>query len=145
MVALLNIPESQSIALHICLWIAGGSREFRPSPGIAKALGFSYNHFAKIVQRLVHGGLLESERGPHGGIRLAREPKAISLLDIYKAAGGQPLQPHRCMLDPAVCAGYACKLGLLIERENIRLQQMMKETTLESLAQTLDKSQLETT
>jgi|GEM_PF-305308 len=137
---LLNIPESMSIALHTCLWIADSDRTFRPSAKISKDLGFSYNHFAKIVQRLVHAGLLETERGPRGGIRLAREPKAISLLEIYNAAGGEPLRPHRCLLDPKVCQGRACALGHLIEKENDRLHQKMKETTLAGLARSFDRS-----
>ena len=143
MPGLLNIPESMSIALHTCLWIVDDPRAFRPSPAIAKELGFSYHHFAKVVQRLVHAGLLETERGPKGGIRLARDPKAISMLEIYAAAGGEPLRPHRCLLDPQICAGRACALGRLIESENDRLHKTMKQTTLAGLARSFDRSKLE--
>jgi len=139
----LNISDAFSIAIHTCLWIADGDQTFRPSPKIARKLGFSYNHFAKIVQRLVHAGLLETERGPKGGIRLARDPKSITMLDIYETAGGEPFQPHRCLLDPSVCKGCACALGHLIEQENTRLYKKMKETTLAGLARTFDKSKLE--
>jgi Rrf2 family protein len=144
MPGLLNIPEGLSIALHTCLWIADGGRAFRPSPEIAKNLGFSYNHFAKVVQRLVRAGLLQTERGPKGGIRLARKPKAITMLDIYKAAGGEPLRPHRCLLDPKICAGRACAFGLLVEKENNLLHRKMKQTTLAGLARSLDRTQLVT-
>ena len=144
MPGLLNVPEGLSIAIHTCLWIAdAGDRPFRPSPEIAKNLGFSYNHFAKVVQRLVHAGLLETERGPKGGIRLARDPKAVTMLDVYEAAGGEPLRPHRCLLDPKICAGRACALGRLIESENHRLYQAMKQTTLADLAHSFDRSKLE--
>ena len=142
MPGLLNIPEGLSIAIHTCLWIADGDRSFRPSPKIAKELGFSYNHFAKVVQRLVHAGLLETERGPKGGIRLARDPKAVTMLDVYEAAGGEPLRPHRCLLDPKICAGRACALGRLIESENDRLHKTMKQTTLAGLARSFDRSQI---
>lgn len=144
MPGLLNIPEALSIALHTCLWIADGNRTFRPSPEIAKNLGFSYNHFAKVVQRLVRSGLLETERGPKGGIRLARDPRSISMLEIYKAAGGEPLHPHRCLLDPKICAGRACALGRLIEAENQRLYKTLQQTTLAGLARSLDKTLLTT-
>ena len=142
MFGLLHIPESLSIALHACLWIADGDRAYRPSPKIAKELGFSQHHLAKIVQRLVHGGVLETERGPHGGIRLARPAQNITLLDIYEAGGGPPLHPHRCLLDPKICGGRACSIGRLIEQENGRLHKTMKHTTLASLASSLDKTQL---
>ncbi|NLG35711.1 MAG: Rrf2 family transcriptional regulator [Lentisphaerae bacterium] len=143
MPGLIHIPESTSIALHLCLWIGDGDRAFRPSPALAKELGFSYHHFAKVVQRLVHAGLLETERGPKGGIRLARDPKAIAMLDVYAAAGGEPLRPHRCLLDPNICAGRACALGRLIESENDRLYKTMKQTTLAGLARSFDRSKLE--
>ena len=143
MPGLINVPEAQSIALHVCLWIADGNSAFRPSPAVAKSLGFSYNHFAKIVQRLVRAGILQSERGPKGGIRLARPPASISLLDVYQAAGGDPLRPHRCLLDPKICAGRACALGHLIESENDRLHKTMKHTTLAGLARSFDRSKLE--
>ena len=143
MPGLLNVPESMSIALHTCLWIADGERAFRSSPKIAKELGFSYNHFAKVVQKLVHAGLLETERGPRGGIRLARDSKSPTLLDIYEAAGGAPLPAHRCLLDPSVCKGCACGIGRLIEQENARLHKKMKETSIASLVRSLDKTQLE--
>lgn len=143
MPGLLNVPESMSIALHTCLWIADGERAFRSSPKIAKELGFSYNHFAKVVQKLVHAGLLETERGPRGGIRLARDPSEVTLLHIYDAAGGSPLPAHRCLLDPSVCKGCACGIGRLIEQENARLHKKMKETSIASLVRSLDKTQLE--
>lgn len=143
MPGLIHIPESTSIALHLCLWIGDGDRAFRPSPALAKELGFSYHHFAKVVQRLVRAGLLETERGPKGGIRLARDPKAIAMLDVYAAAGGEPLRPHRCLLDPNICAGRACALGRLIESENDRLYKTMKQTTLAGLARSFDRSKLE--
>ena len=143
MPGLLNIPESMSIALHTCLWIVDDPRAFRPSPVIAKELDFSYNHFAKVVQKLVRAGILETERGPRGGIRLARDPQAVSMLEIYEAAGGEPLRPHRCLLDPKICAGRACALGHLIESENERLHKTMKSTTLASLLRSFDKTQLE--
>ena len=143
MPGLLNVPESMSIALHTCLWIADGERAFRSSPKIAKELGFSYNHFAKVVQKLVHAGLLETERGPRGGIRLARDSKSLTLLDIYEAAGGAPLPAHRCLLDPSVCKGCACGIGRLIEQENARLHKKMKETSIASLVRSLDNTQLD--
>ena len=143
MPGLLNIPEGLSIALHTCLWIADGAHTFRPSPQIAKELGFSYNHFAKVVQRLVHAGLLETERGPRGGIRLAREPKEVTLLEIYAAAGGAPFRPRHCLLDPSVCRGCACGIGRLLAKENRRLQKTLKQTTLASLARSFDKTRLE--
>ncbi len=143
MPGLVHMSDALSIALHTCLWVSDGDQGYQPSSRIAKELGFSYHHFAKVVQKLVHADILETARGPHGGIRLAGNPCDLTLLDIYTAAGGEPLTPHRCLLDPSICKGRACGLGLLIEEENQRLLKKMEETTLEALALSLDKSKLE--
>jgi Rrf2 family transcriptional regulator, nitric oxide-sensitive transcriptional repressor len=143
MPGLIHISEALSIALHTCLWVGDGDKEYQPSPKIAKELGFSYHHFAKVVQKLVHGGILEAARGPHGGIRLACNPRELTMLDIYTAAGGEPLLPHRCLLDPSICKGRACGLGQLFEEENQRLYTKMNTTTLEALTHSLDKTKLE--
>ena len=111
---------------------------------IAKTLGFSYNHFAKIVQRLVHAGILETERGPRGGIRLAKDPRQITLLEIYEAGGGESRHSHQCLLNPRVCPGHACALGRLIDKENLLLHRQMSKTSLASLAGSFDRSKLET-
>ena len=43
-------------------------------------------YLSKIFQRLVESGIVESKRGYKGGVRLAREPGKISLLEINAAA-----------------------------------------------------------
>lgn len=46
----------------------------------------------RLLGELNRAGLISAERGKHGGFRLARSPRQISLLDIYRAVmGGQPL------------------------------------------------------
>lgn len=40
---------------------------------------------AKVVQRLVRGGLARGSRGVRGGYRLARDPRGISVLDVIDA------------------------------------------------------------
>ena len=66
------------------------------------------------------------------------------MLDVYEAAGGEPLRPHRCLLDPKICAGRACALGRLIEIENDKLHRQMAKTTLAGLARSFDRTKLET-
>jgi Rrf2 family protein len=44
---------------------------------------------AKILQRLVASGLLESELGAGGGYRLVRDPDTISFLELSEAVEGR--------------------------------------------------------
>ncbi len=139
MLGLLNISEAMSIALHTCACLAEEPDRFHSARQISKRLGFSAHHFAKVVQQLVRAGLLETERGPAGGAKLARTPDAITLLEIYVAAGGSP-DIKGCLLKHDICAGQSCALGKLMAAENQRLIDLLKTTTLASIVRSLKRN-----
>jgi len=58
---------------------------------IAESHGIPPELLAKILQRLVKGGLLLSHHGTNGGYVLARHPRTISAYDVIKAIEGPPL------------------------------------------------------
>jgi Rrf2 family protein len=133
MTGMLNISEATSIALHLCVALAGAGSGFHPTSTISRLLGFSSNHSAKVVQMLVRAGILETGRGPAGGARLAKAADQITLLDVYAAAGGDP-KPSGCLLNHAVCRGDGCILGKTFREENERLFSLMKRTRLSTIA-----------
>jgi Rrf2 family nitric oxide-sensitive transcriptional repressor len=51
---------------------------------ISDAYGISRNHLMKVVSLLTRMGYLRAQRGPGGGIRLARSPDEINLADVIK-------------------------------------------------------------
>jgi Rrf2 family iron-sulfur cluster assembly transcriptional regulator len=53
---------------------------------ITKRLGLPVRHLEPLLQALSREGILEGFRGPDGGYRLARDPKAITIEDIVAAA-----------------------------------------------------------
>lgn len=59
---------------------------------IAESQGLDVQYTQQVLQRLRKGGVVESERGPRGGYRLARAPETISLKDILYAAEGDTFQ-----------------------------------------------------
>lgn len=136
MLGLLNISEAMSIALHTCAWLADDPGNFHSARQISEKLGFSSHHFAKVVQQLARAGLVETERGPAGGAKLARDAEDITLLAIYVAAGGSP--NHKgCLLKSNICDGKSCALGKLMAAENKRLLSLLKKTTLASVVRSL--------
>jgi len=46
---------------------------------ISESYGISLNHLLKVVQKLAELGYVETTRGKSGGIRLAVDPKALTL------------------------------------------------------------------
>jgi len=51
----------------------------------AKTFGASKDHMVKVAQRLTQAGYVESVRGNSGGLRLARKPKDINILQVVQA------------------------------------------------------------
>jgi len=139
MLGLLNISEAMSIALHTCVCLADGGKSFSSARTVSKKLGFSPHHSAKVVQQLAHAGILETERGPSGGAKLARPADKISLLEIYVAAGGTP-EYTGCLLKHEFCDGKNCALGRLMTKENKRLIALLKRTTLASVVHSIKKN-----
>lgn len=72
---------------------------------IAEGNAIAVDYVQQIMQRLKRGGIVVSERGPHGGYLLARQAEQITLRDILFAAEGDtfaimcdtaPLSTERC-------------------------------------------------
>ncbi len=58
---------------------------------------------AKILARLAATGIVTTRRGIHGGVRLARPAKDITLLDVIEVIDG-PITLNRCVRHPAECS-----------------------------------------
>jgi Rrf2 family protein len=56
----------------------------------------------KICARLAAEGLVQSQRGVNGGVRLARPAREITLLQVIEAIDG-PITFNRCNRTPSEC------------------------------------------
>ena len=83
----------------------------------------------KVVHHLGQTGLIETIRGRHGGIRLARPPADIGLGDVVRAS-----EPSLALVECQ--AGEACAIG-----GPCRLQGIMDEA-LEAMLAVLDRYSL---
>ena len=52
---------------------------------VARRYSISRNHLVKVAQTLIQAGLVESVRGRHGGLRLAKKPAEIGLGAVVRA------------------------------------------------------------
>jgi Rrf2 family protein len=70
---------------------------------IAKEKNIPPSFLAKIVSQLAVAGLLQTSRGAHGGVSLAKPPEAISILDVVEAIDG-PIHLNDCVSDMSSCS-----------------------------------------
>jgi len=64
------------------------SEEIVPAEEIAKKLNIPKEFVSKILQSLTESGLVYSRKGKAGGFAMAKDPKAIRLIDIVTAIDG---------------------------------------------------------
>jgi Rrf2 family protein len=124
------LSEASSIAIHSMVLIARSENGIN-AVKIAEITGFSKNHIAKVLQRLVKNEMLKSVRGPAGGFSLKMEPVKINLLDIYQSIEG-PLDVGECPLSYDLCGFDRCLMGTVVGKLTTEFRKFLQEQTLQS-------------
>jgi Rrf2 family protein len=124
--------------------IAQEMRKGKPitSGAIAAMVGVHPVHVRRVLGALREAGLVESQPGPTGGWELARDPKEISLYDIYRALEPElPFEmPSRA---PEACCRFAPNLPQALagamDSAKRALQQHLSSVTLDSILVSLEQ------
>jgi Rrf2 family protein len=74
-----------SIAVHLMAGLGYGSACDRTSTQLAESVNTSPSFIRRVVAKLSKANLVSTTMGKTGSCSLAKRPKEISLLDIYKA------------------------------------------------------------
>jgi Rrf2 family transcriptional regulator, iron-sulfur cluster assembly transcription factor len=96
------VLQQSDYAIRCLLFLVENRERLATKSEIAKAVDAPDLFVAKILQRLVKANVLVSVRGIHGGFSLAREPAAISLLDVLGASQAS-LAFRPCVVNPKAC------------------------------------------
>lgn len=68
-----------------------------------KELSIPPDYLGKVLQALARNGLLESQRGPHGGFRLHRPAASICLFEILSVV--EPVRRYKlCLMGRKACS-----------------------------------------
>jgi Rrf2 family transcriptional regulator, nitric oxide-sensitive transcriptional repressor len=59
--------------------------DYHQTAHIAEKIRVPGNYLGKILQKLARARIVESQKGLHGGFRLARLPEQVRLLDVFRA------------------------------------------------------------
>lgn len=96
--------NSCSYGLQAVLYLCAreGPEAYTPIHAISDDLDISHSFLTKVLQRLNQKGIIQSYRGPNGGVALARAPEVLSLKDIVIAIDGEDLFTN-CVLGLPGC------------------------------------------
>lgn len=90
----MSANSRMTVTVHILSYLVLVSRK-RTDPVTSRQIAQSVRTNPVVIRRLLgllrKRGLVRSQRGANAGWRLARSPKAISLLDVYSAVHEDPL------------------------------------------------------
>lgn len=99
----MQITRAADYAVRVMVYLASVPRgQKSPLNELAQATRVQDSFLSKILQRLVHQGMLVSQRGSGGGFVLNRAANQISLLDIVEAIEG-PTQLNVCVGESGHC------------------------------------------
>jgi len=103
-VALMQVSRRVDYALRATIYLARQDADRTASVSeISATEAIPKKFLEKIIQDLIHSGLVNSRRGAHGGYLLARDPDEISFKEIMEAVEG-PIALNVCVGDPHVCS-----------------------------------------
>jgi len=127
------ISRTSGYAIEALLVIARRDGRMTRATQLAKELAIPGNYLSKILNALTHAHILESERGPAGGFRLARPAAEISILDavnVFEDTGSV----RRCMLGRGRCGDDdACPLHAQWKAVSSPVFDYLRETRLGDL------------
>lgn len=106
-----------------------------PISTISEKLDISPHFLTKILQKVSKEGLIESMKGPNGGVRLSQRGTEIYLLEIVAAIDGLDLLTECALGLPGCGTAKPCPLHDQWAETRDEIRHMMEHTSLIQLAQ----------
>ncbi|MBX2977709.1 MAG: Rrf2 family transcriptional regulator [Flavobacteriales bacterium] len=132
-------------AIRSAMCIAAGGRvgERLSLKDVSERTGSPEAFTAKILQKLVHGEVIDSQRGPHGGFLITPAmAKRIKLSRIVDLIDGDSVY-RGCGLGLEACdASKPCPLHNQFAKVRADLKRMLERTTLHSVLDDLPLERL---
>ena len=128
------LSKSCEYGLRATLYLASLNHEGYVSIGtISEELDISFPFLTKIFQKLNEAGLLQSQRGPKGGVSLTKPADEVTLYEIVVAIDGDDLF-RECVLGLPGCGeAEPCPLHDEWAEERSRVEKMFRNSTLAEL------------
>jgi Rrf2 family protein len=123
-----------SIAVHVMAALACGCRQGVDitSSDLATSVNTSASFVRRVLAKLSKAGLVETATGKAGKTWLAKDPKQISLLDIYEAVDAPRAFAIHHYAEQKACV-VSCHIKTALEKA-LRKTQKAMETSLREMS-----------
>lgn len=101
---------------------------------MSEELDISFHFVTKILQQLTADGLMESYKGPNGGVRLSQKGKSATLYDMVIAIDGPGLFTQCALGLPGCGSQDPCPLHESWVDTRGSIENMLKRTSLDEIA-----------
>lgn len=98
----MKMTNYSDYALRILIYLGLKRERLSTITEIADCYHISRNHVVKIVHHLGQLGYLDTMRGKHGGIRLARAPETINIGEVIRQTEAS-MELVECFSDQNAC------------------------------------------
>ena len=100
---------------------------------VAQAMDIPEPFLGKIGQQLARAGLVELVQGARGGLRMARSPEEVTLLDVVEAVNG-PIFLNDCLMRRGFCQrSPECAVHRIWDRARSGLRETLRAATFAEL------------
>jgi len=129
------LSKSCVYGLRATLFLASNQNgKYTSIKELSEQLDISFHFLTKILQQLTAVDLMESLKGPKGGVRLAKPGGEISLLDIVFAIDGEELLTECVLGLPGCDIEKPCPLHDMWGKVREDIRQMLGSTSIAEMA-----------
>lgn len=109
------------------------ANELTSAKEIVEGTGCPFDATARVLQKMAHHGILQSEQGASGGYRLVRELPGLSLYELMELILG-PIAASKCLQGPNPCdLAEKCNILTPMSVLNQKFQEFYKDVSVGEL------------
>ena len=132
---MIRLTKAGEYGLRAVRYMVENADKNRVSIGdISKNKNIPEPFLRKLFKPLVQREIIISTRGVSGGVKLARKPEDITILEVVEALEG-PLALNECLLDDATCEFLAeCGMHDVWEEAQAAMAKVLRSKNLTDLS-----------
>lgn len=130
---MLRVTKLTDYATVVLTVLAAARSEVLSATEIAERAGLESTTVSKVLKPLAQAALVEGFRGAHGGYRLARPARDVSLIEVIEAMEG-PLAVTECSVHDSQCGiESSCGIRRNWRRINDVIAQSLRGVSLQDM------------